>query len=255
MKKDGFTFVELMIAVVIGAFVTVTAVAAMSGIASGKRTHQRLTELNDEVRYAERLIRQDLINMYRSSDFKDTQFELSYLDTDDGIETQSLTFYTVSQKKVRPLQPEGDVYEVQYAMKNNAETDQIYLTRRCCPIVPGVSQNDEDRGWGVLVPIAENIAAMKIRCYDGKEWIDEWNEKFGKFPELVEVTLVAVSDNNKRSLKRSFLTNIPRIVTDSHGADSQDQEKEQEEATSQQKQNGQTNTNNQPSNMESGGER
>lgn len=255
MKKDGFTFVELMIAVVIGAFVTVTAVAAMRGIASGKQTHQHLTELNDEVRYAERLIRQDLINMYRSGDFKESQFELSYLDTDDGIETQSLMFYTVNQKKVRPLQPEGDVYEVQYAIKYNADAEQMYLTRRCCPVVPGVSQSNEDRGWGVLVPIAENITAMKIRCYNGKEWVDEWNEKNGKFPELVEVSLMGISDNNKRTFKRSFLTNTPRIVTKSIGGDSQDQEQAQEEDPSQQGHKGGTDTNNPSPNENNGGER
>jgi type II secretion system protein J len=249
MKKDGFTFIELMVAVVIGAFVTVTAVAAMRGIASAKQTHQHLTELNDEIRYAEQLIRQDLNNLYRSSDFKNAQFELSYLDSDDGIETQSLMFYAVSRKKIRSLQPEGDVYEVQYAIKQNFDTQELFLTRRCCPVVPGVFRNAEDRGWGVLAPVAESIVAMQVRCYNGTEWVDEWNEKRGQFPGLVEVTLLAVGDNENQVLRRSFLINIPRILTKAPVFDSQGQEQTPQNDNSQQ-----NNMENRPPNEGNGGE-
>lgn len=249
MRKNGFTFVELMIAIVIGTFVTVTAVAAMRGIASGKQTHQRLTELNDEVRYAERLIRQDLFNLYRSSDFKDSQFELSYLDTNESLDMQSLRFYTVSHRKVRPLQPEGDVYEVQYSIQSNPDTEHVYLIRRCCPVVPGVPQGDKDRCWGVLAPIAENIVAMKIRCYDGKEWGDEWNEKNGQFPGLIEVTLWALGDTEKLAFQRSFIVNIPRLYAGGDESDSQDQEETQQQENSSQD----SNTDTQSSNMQNEG--
>lgn len=215
MKKSGFTFVELMVAIVIGAFVTVTAVAAMRGIVAGSQTHQHLTELNDEMRYACSLIKQDLNNMYRHAEFKNAKFELMYLDSDEGMSTQSLILYTVSRKKTRPLQPEGDVYEVQYSIDQNAELGRSVLMRRCCAVAPGIEVGEDVERAGMLVPLAENITGLFIRCFSGTEWVDEWDEEKGRFPELVEVALIATDgQNSQKTLRRSFYTSLARMKTD-----------------------------------------
>lgn len=225
MKRNGFTFVELLIAVVIGAFVTVTAAAAMRGIISGRRTYQDLTELSDEMRYACRLIQNDLNNLYRNPDFSKAKFELTYIEGDEGISSQTSTFYAVSRKKARRLQPEGDVYEVQYFVKGDSETGQSVLMRRYCPVVPGVSVDEDTRPGGTLAPLAEHIAALHVRCYNGTEWTDEWNAENGRFPQLVEIALVAADTESKKTLRRSVLVHIPRFQTgqsDSAAEDSQE---------------------------------
>ena len=227
MKRNGFTFVELLIAVVIGAFVTVTAVAAMSGIVSGRQKHQHLTDLTDQMRYACGLIKNDLNNIYRSNDFSKAKYELSYLDADGDISCQSLTFYTVSRKKARAMQPEGDVYEVQYVVKSDVETGLSVLMRRCCPVVPGVQIAENTQPGGILSPVAENIVGLQVRCYDGIEWTDEWNERNGQFPLLMEVALLAGEKDSKKTLKRSLFINLPRMK--SSQADSQQEEEEQEQ--------------------------
>ncbi|MHC4855905.1 MAG: prepilin-type N-terminal cleavage/methylation domain-containing protein [Planctomycetota bacterium] len=225
MKRNGFTFVELLIAVVIGAFVTVTAAAAMRGIVSGRQTCQDLTALSDEMRYACQLIKNDLNNLYRSQDFSDAKFELSYIDGEDGISSQTPTFYTVSRKKARLLQPEGDVYEVQYFVKGDPETGRSVLMRRYCPVVPGVSVGEDIRPGGTLAPLAEHIAALYVRCYNGTEWTDEWNAENGQFPQFVEVALVAAEADGKKTLHRSVSVHIPRLQSgqsDSGTEDSQE---------------------------------
>ncbi len=221
MRKNGFTFLELMIAVVIGAFVTVTAVAAMRGITAGKQTHQQLTELSDEIRYSSSLIRKDLNNLYRCGDFRQAKFELSYLDGEGGGSVQSLTFYTVSRKKARPLQPEGDVYEVQYVVQSDLETERSILVRRCCPVAAGIPEAEDIQRSGMLAPIAENIREMAVRCYDGTDWVDEWNEENGQYPELVEVALLAAGNNSEKVFKRSLFIHVPRTKTNEEDTDRQ----------------------------------
>ena len=224
MKRNGFTFVELLIAVVIGAFVTVTAVAAMRGIVSGRQKHQHLTDLSDQMRYAYRLIKNDLNNIYRNNDFNKAKFELSYLDSDDGISCQSLTFYTISRKKARALQPEGDVYEVQYSVKSDLDSGRSVLMRRYCPVVPGVLIAENAQPGGILAPVAENIVGLQVRCYDGVEWTDEWNEKNGQFPLLVEAVLLAGEKDNKKTLKRSIFVNVPRMKSSQTDADQEEEQ-------------------------------
>jgi len=228
MNRDGFTFVELLIAVVIGAFVTVTAVAAMQGIVSGRQTHQHLTDLTDQMRYACQLIKNDLNNIYRNNDFSKAKFELSYLDGDDGLLCQNLTFYTVSRRKARLLEAEGDVYEVQYFVKNDEKTGRSILMRRYCPVVPGVEIAENVQPGGILAPVAENIAGFQTRCYDGTEWTDEWSPENGQYPQLVEVSLLAGEKDGKKILKRSLFINVPRIKSNQTDTD-QDQEQQEED--------------------------
>jgi prepilin-type N-terminal cleavage/methylation domain-containing protein len=222
MKQNGFTFVELLIAVVIGAFVTVTAAAAMRGIVSGRQTYQDVTELSDEMRYACQRIKNDLNNLYRSADFSKAKFELSYIDGEDGISSQTPTFYTVRRKKARLLQPEGDVYEVQYFVKSDPETGRSVLMRRYCPVVPGVSVDEDARPGGILTPLAEHIAALYVRCYNGMEWTDEWNTENGQFPQFVEIALVAAETDSKKTLRRSVFVHIPRLQSDQGDSDTED---------------------------------
>ena len=226
MKRNGFTFVELMIAVAIGAFITVTAAAAMRGIVSGRQTCQDMAELSDEVRYASGLVRNDLNNIYRNDDFRKAKFELSYLD--DWV--QSLTFYTVSRTKARPMQPEGDVYEVQYFVKYDPDTEKSVLLRRYCPVVPGVVEADDVRAKGILAPIAESISAMQIRCYNGTEWTDEWNEERGRFPELIEVAFRVAGKEGKKTLTRTLFMNIPRLNDGQDGKQGSEQGDSQQQA-------------------------
>ncbi len=229
MRRNGFTFIELMIAVVIGAFITVTAAAAMRGIVSGRQTHQHLTELSDEMRYACGLIKNDLNNIYRNSDFRNAKFELSYLNGDGDISVQCLTFYTVSRKKARLIQPEGDVYEVEYTIKSALETNRSVLTRRYCPVVPGVLVAEDVRAKGILAPVAESVTAMKVRCYNGTEWTDEWNEENGRFPQLVEIVLLAAQNDEKSKLMRSIFITIPRLKSAQDETDQQGENDSQEE--------------------------
>ena len=222
MKRQGFTFVELLIAVVIGAFVTVTAAAAMRGIVSGRQTYQDVTALSDEMRYACQLIKNDLNNLYRSEDFRNAKFELSYMDGEDGVSSQTPTFYTVSRKKARRLQPEGDVYEVQYFVKSDPETGRSVLMRRYCPVVPGVSVAEDARPAGILTPLAEHIAALYVRCYDGIEWTDVWNADNGQYPRFVEIALVAAETNSQKTLRRSVFVHIPRLQSGPSDSDTEE---------------------------------
>ena len=180
------------------------------------------------MRYASRLIKNDLNNIYRNNDFSKAKFELSYLDGDEGISCQSLTFYTVSRKKARAFEAEGDVYEVQYSVKGDVETGRSVLMRRYCPVVPGVPIAENAQPGGILAPVAENIVGLQVRCYDGIEWTDEWDERNGQFPLLVEAVFLAGEKDSKKTLKRSIFINIPRMKTTQGDADQENQTQDYE---------------------------
>lgn len=218
MNKKAFTFVEILIALVISSFVAVTAVTAMRIIVSGNKTHQTLTAVTDEIRYAQNLIRTDLNNIYRTDDFAQTRFELFYPEGDDSQANQHIVFYTISHKKARPLQPESDVYEVEYFIKTDPDTDQSSLMRRYCPVVPGVAVDEEKRPAGILMPIAQNIIGLQVRCFDGTEWNYQWNTEYGKYPDIVEIVLMVHDPESEKTIKRSIMANVPRLADSSESS-------------------------------------
>jgi hypothetical protein len=120
------------------------------------------------------------------------------------------------------------VYEVQYFVKGDPETGRSVLMRRYCPVVPGVSVGEDVRPGGTLAPLAEHIAALYVRCYNGTEWTDEWNADDGQFPQLVEIALVAAETDSKKTLRRSVLVCIPRLQSGQTDADTEDSSESEE---------------------------
>ena len=222
MKRNGFTFVELLLAVVIAAFVTITAAAAMRGIAAGRQRHEDLTVLSDAMRYACDAVRTDLSNLYRNGDYRKARFVVDWRDPTDGVSSQTLNFYTVSGIHARPDQPEGDVYEVEYFITVDPDTQRSILMRRYCPTVPGVKVDESLAAQGMLFPLAQYITTMTIRCYDGSEWQDHWDDQSGRFPILAEVAFRAVLPDSNRSVVRSVVVHFPRLPSGTGDTSSDD---------------------------------
>ena len=126
------------------------------------------------------------------------------IETGSQGEFVSLRFYTVSRSKARQLQPEGDVYEVEYYKK--AETSQgSQLMRRLWP-----NPNKDNNPGGILTAIANNIEVFDARYFDGLEWQNEWDQDRKKLPELVEITIGASTSSKKRIIAESFFVNFAR---------------------------------------------
>ena len=69
---------------------------------------------------------------------------------------------------------------------------------------------DSDEPHGVLTAIAENIAVLEIRYFDGEEWDIEWPEEMMQLPELVEVNMATQKPGQKEMVKNSFVVSFGR---------------------------------------------
>ena len=129
VRHKGFTLAEVLVASTISGFIAIVAVGAMNAISHTAQTVNRVSEVNSELRFAARLIAQDLANLYRDSNPEN----IKLLGVSQGSDTAGppfLTFYTVGRAKARADQPEGDVYEVEYFLGSRQEQDQGPHRRR-----------------------------------------------------------------------------------------------------------------------------
>jgi general secretion pathway protein J len=217
----GFTLAEVLVASTISGFIAIVAVGALNAVSHTAQIVNRTSEVNAEIRFAARMLAQDLANLYRDANPEN----IKLIGASQGSEAGGppfLTFYTVGRAKARADQPEGDVYEVEYLLRTRpeqegatgeSEEESMMLFRRLWP------NPDKDRPpGGILTPIAENIAIFYFRFSDGKEWVDEWTEEMRTLPKLIEVTLATTPPEKGDPVLETFVVSFPRMAEASAGA-------------------------------------
>ena len=196
---------EVMVASTIGAFISLVAVGTLKAVISSNEQVDANINVASEVRFAANMIERDLTNIYRDEDYENTKLIGTVEDLAE-YSTSYLVFYTINRTKARALEPEGDMYEVEYYLVKNE--DGSFLMRRLWP-----NPNDEFEPGGVLTTIAENIELFQIRYFDGEEWYDQWLEDIETQPQMIEVTIAARPENQGMPIIESFIVNLTRTVT------------------------------------------
>ncbi len=219
VRHNGFTLAEVLVASTLSGFIAIVAVGAVNAVSRTAETVGRVSEVNAEVRFAARMLARDLANFYRDTDPEN----IKLIGASQGSDTTGppfLTFYTVGRAKARADQPEGDVYEVEYFLGRKGELDSgvsgsdesMVLFRRLWP-----NPDKEREAGGILTPVAENIAVLYIRFYDGQEWVGQWTEEMRTLPRLVEVTLGTATPEKGDPVLETFTTTFPRMMEVSSG--------------------------------------
>ena len=194
-----------MVASTIGAFISLVAVDTLKAVISSNEQVDININTASEVRFAANIIARDLTNIYRDEDYENTKLIGTVEDLAE-YSTSYLVFYTVNRTKARALEPEGDMYEVEYYLVKNEEGS--FLMRRLWP-----NPSDEFEPGGILTKIAENIELFQIRYFDGEEWYDQWLEDMETQPQIIEVIIAARPENRGIPIIESFIVNLTRTVT------------------------------------------
>lgn len=203
----GFTLLEVMVSCIIGMFIALVAVGVFRTVTKGKEMLEANIDISDGLRLGCEMIRNDLVNLNRSKG--ESKLECIIENTDAGP-VLVLTLRSVSSIKARSMQPEGDVYEIQYYVLS--ENEKSVLMRRQCPIT-GFESDEMTRG-GILYAIAENISGFDVQFFDGSEWVGEWSWENKILPQIVKVSLVSMSggqDGQGDVFMSSFMLTFPRI--------------------------------------------
>lgn len=206
-KKTGFTLVEVMVAVTIGAFIMVVAVGTLRAITSSAEMVETNISAAAEVRFAMNLINKDLVNFYRDENIENTKLIGTTEESSEG-NVSFIVFYTVNRMKARADQPEGDIYEVEYSLLREGE--RSLLRRRLWP-----NPNEEyvDERHGIEAVIAEDIDVFEVRYFNGEEWTNEWPEEMEVLPQLIEVSIVGKQQSKGTYAMESIMVNLTRSVT------------------------------------------
>jgi len=198
--------VEVLVASVIGAFIALVAVGTLKAVSAGAEMVDNNIDTASKVRFASDMIARDLINLYRDKNLRNTKL-LGTVEESDGSIVSGLTLYTVGRTKARTNQPEGDVYEVEYFLLANEQTDKFSLMRRLWP-----NPDEDTEPGGILSVISDDIDVFQVSYFDGEQWYSEWSQEMKSVPELVEVTIGARQQGREDVTVESFVVNFVRSM-------------------------------------------
>ena len=168
--------------------VTGSTVAIIRSSASARQRVDRQAVLQQEARVAVNVIATTLRNASRGAgDQVRLEGASDFL---DELPADRLRVFTISNKTIRPGQPESDVKECEFFVKEPEDPEgSAVLMQRIDP-----TWNKEPDEGGVLQPLAWNVLALQFSYHDGLQWLDDWPAKMKSLPLAIRIRLAIRDD-------------------------------------------------------------
>lgn len=187
-RPSGFTVIELVIAIAVGAIVVVTIGSVLSRVSQTRDIARAQLDAVSRANAALDALRSDLVSVIRDEDLYNSRVLLL-----DGTGYSSLgpadrDEVLVYNNRLRPMrrdeyQGEGGEYESQYRLDTNEGV--LWMRRDAVP-----DQNGE--GGGMAIPVVDGVVGVSIEAYDGEAWYPDWDSDVMGLPWALRVSVTAV---------------------------------------------------------------
>lgn len=209
-RHKGFTLIEIVVAVAIGAIVMTILYSSFFNIINAKDRVEETNDLIHEVRILFSRIEKDLSNAYARGQYGSfASGETYFLGTRDG--NNSRLAFTSFTRDTTYEDNQSDQSEITYYLQVNQENrEKYYLLRRDNPY-PG------NENSGFVYPISENVVNFQLFYADESSFevatagentkISQWNSaEIGSLPKAVEVNITLRDDSgDERQFTSIFL--------------------------------------------------
>ena len=208
-KNEGFTLVEMLIAITISSTILLMVYATNYTFIRSSVQGSIISNYFTNINMAARRIDTDILNAYWDDESKGAYF-IAKLE----VGFSRLTFVTVERKNYRMINnikedsPSSDIHEVGYYLKKN-DTGQYDLIRRSLIHYDKsvIDENNSKEEEGEDEIILKNVKSLKFSFRSGNDWTDKWDTREGmKLPPGIRTTLIVLDLNNNEDTYEFFTT-------------------------------------------------
>lgn len=189
ISDSGFTLLEVILAIVIGAIVLTVLYSSFFQVIKAKESTENTLELYHEINIVFSKMTEDLQAAYpRGEVYTDlaSTGSLSYFVGKKEGEQSTLSFTSLSREPSRKSR-DSDQAEISYYLEPIPNSDLFFLMRRENPRI-GTNTG------GAQYPISEHVVELNIAYVSGEELVDEWDSTLtGSLPRAVEIGLTVAS--------------------------------------------------------------
>ncbi|MFM7051351.1 MAG: prepilin-type N-terminal cleavage/methylation domain-containing protein, partial [Planctomycetota bacterium] len=191
--SSGFTIVEMVIAIAVGAIVVTTIATATSRISRSRDVARVRLEAVTRAQAALDAVRRDLSSVMRDGDLFNTRVMLlNNLDyTAYGqMERDEVLVYN---NRIRPTKRdqysgEGSEFETQYRIEDDRAGSVLWLRRDAVP-------DENGEGGGTATPAVDGVVGLSIEAYDGEAWYPDWDSDEMGLPWAFRITVTATGES------------------------------------------------------------
>ena len=202
-NKNGFTFVELLIAIAILSIIMAVVYKSFYASTEGIKRAEAVDDINSTARVIFLKLMDDINSAYLTG--KDVIF-VGDSKRDKDLPQDSLSLTSLSNLRMVRDAKETDLYETGYYLKEDYDyqrqekkTSLFRREKKTIGIEPVLE-------GGEAYELTDEIAGIRFSYFDGTSWKDNWDSRITKaLPKGVEVEII-LFDADKR--KRIFKTII-----------------------------------------------
>ncbi|MBW2057673.1 MAG: prepilin-type N-terminal cleavage/methylation domain-containing protein [Deltaproteobacteria bacterium] len=198
--EEGFTLVEMVVAMVILAVLLVTAYGVFSSSYSALHRVNPARDIYHTARVVLDRMTEEIQSAYYGTGLGYTGLVGKDYE-EDGAPMDSLTFSTMANfdwiKGVEGVR-ESDFLKISYRLVKGEEEEGKVLIRRQDPAFGPLEDDPEEFGSGArgTFHLADGVWGMDLRYFDGKDWVEEWNStEEERLPRAVEIRLILETDD------------------------------------------------------------
>lgn len=214
--RRGFTLVEMIVALAIGAVAAGATALSLSNMARSRDGARARSESFDRAQRAADRIATDVLGVVRDHDPYFTRLQIVNGERNGAPSDELLLLTTLSRPTpVALLQAEADFAEVQYRLVHEgdamsgsqSESEKEPVLWRRVDSTP----DDVQEGGGIATPFVPGVVALSIEAGDAQSWYDEWDSDFDGLPHLIRITVTARDDRERSTRTYRRTVAIDRV--------------------------------------------
>ena len=196
-KSNGFTLIEMLLAIALSALLLVTVYSTYFSIARSIDTTLETQELLETGRVLLEMIKRDIRGIAGG------RFPLvSTLEEIDGKLVTNVSFITSTPSTTNPFRWS----KVGYALTRDEQSRWIFIKKEAG------NPNDDLDQLGKVFEISKLVTSFRLTFFDGTEWLEQWDSRStGKLPKQIRIT-VEISDEKKNVQTFTAEEGIPSAI-------------------------------------------
>ena len=196
-KNQGFTLIEMLLAIALSALLLVTVYSTYFSIARSIDTTLETQELLETGRILLEMLKRDIRGI------SGTRFPLiSTVEEINGKLVTNIVFVTSTPNSTNPFRWS----KVGYTLFQDRQGQWILIKK------VAKNPNDDLDQFGTVFEVSRLVSSFRLAFFDGTEWVEKWDSRSAsKLPKQVRIS-VELSDEKKNVQTFTAEEGIPSAV-------------------------------------------
>lgn len=190
MKRNGFSLIEVLVAMSITSILVVSVYFSFSSIIAGRSKIKEITEKERKIYFTLELIRNDLKNAFLTTNrgIPEETHKTIFKSLEDDPVTH-LTFASLNHVKMAAGVKQCDQTEIEY-YGDNIDGENVFLRRESLWV------DEFPEKGGNVYPILSGFKKLTFEYWkeSSKEWVEQWSsesaDNLNSLPPKVKITML-----------------------------------------------------------------